>query len=63
MKFLNKINISKKNIVEPNETLDDEYKDKFINRIFFTDCEIIDFIVNTKESEKDWMVIELNEKL
>ena len=60
---MNKINISKKNIVEPNETLDDEYKDKFINRIFFTDCEIIDFIVNTKESEKDWMVIELNEKL
>ncbi len=62
-KFLNKINISKKNIEEPNETLDDEYKDKFINRIFFTDCEIIDFIVNSKESEKDWIVIELNENL
>ena len=61
-KILNQIEIVKKNIVVPEETVDDKEKEKVIDEMFMKDCEVIEYSIQIKEID-DWIYVSLNNLL
>ena len=60
--ILKNIEIIKKNVLSPEESIDDEEKEKYIDEIFMKNCEIIEYSVRSKEIN-DWVYVSLNSLL